>query len=489
MFYACATPLWEGFDEYVAVASLESVASGSLLPPVQPVLSREIESSLRTVPLPRGLAGSVPAAINHDEFWRLPEQARVKRSAGIHKIPTEWRTQPGVVAAIEDSRRAPLYFWLMRPIYSMIGGIQLVERVFILRMLNVLMASFAIPLAFLLALEVLDDAAAALCATAALAAMPQVMMNIAHVGSEPLALLMATALALAAIRVRNTTQPVLFGVLLGLALLAEAHFIVLPAVCVLAVIRRWRTALVIAAVPAAIAGWWYVLRWIPRTGAPIASMFGSVAKVDWVRTADFAWYTLVWAGNGSFLGLRSWTYRIMLLVILAAIFGLARARNHKKGPVWILIGFHVALALALAFEALREVQYGGAAITPGWYLGCLAGAGACLAVYGFRAITPGAVAVPAFVFAALDLYGLHVVLMPYYAGLIAYSSTGRLAAFPLGRWSYIVFDRLALNKPLWVNSMALSGLWAAYTVGTFALIGIAVWVGRAVRVDVCRSTE
>ena len=247
MFYACATPLWEGFDEYVAVASLDSIASASVLPPVQPVLSREIESSLRTVPLPRGLAGSVPAAINHDEFWRLPEQARVKRSAALREIPTEWRTQPGIVAAMGDARRAPLYFWLMRPVYSMIGGNQLVDRVFILRILNVLIASFAIPFAYLLALEVLEDVAAALCATAALAAMPQVMMNIAHVGSEPLSLLMATALALAAIRVQKATPPVLFGVLLGLALLTEAHFILLPAACVLAA-RHWRPALVIAVI-------------------------------------------------------------------------------------------------------------------------------------------------------------------------------------------------------------------------------------------------
>jgi hypothetical protein len=89
-------------------------------------------------------------------------------------------------------------------------------------------------------------------------------------------------------------------------------------------------------------------------------------------------------------------------------------------------------------------------------------------------------------------------MMPYYAGLISYSSTGRLAAFPLGRWSYGIFERLAVDKPQWINPPVLAGLWAAYVVCTFSVLGIAISAARAgrgafeqdgVTEDVCRSTD
>lgn len=486
LFYACATPLWEGFDEHGSVAALEAVAAGSLMPPAKPQISREMESSLRTVPLPRGFVGFVPAAISHDEFWSLPDAARGKRAAALGEIPVEWRNQPGAIPPVYNTRRAPLYFWLLRPVYSLLGSLSLVNRVFVLRALNVLLASAAIPIGFLLARALLEDNAAALCAVAAFAAMPQVAMNVAHAGPEPLALVLATALALAAVRAEEPAQIALYGVLLVFALLAETHFVLLPAVCVLTLLRRSRAAAISCAIAGLLALWWYSAQW----SAPgSAGLFDAFEKVEWIRAADFTWNTLVWTGNGSFLGLRSWTYRIMLVVLLVAVFGLSRTGRQWKAPVWILLGFHAAVALVLMWEGLQDVRTGGMAVTPGWYLGCLAAAGASLAVYGFRGVTPGASPIPAFTFGALDLYGLHIVLMPYYAGLISYSATGRLAAFPLGRWSYLVFDRLAINKPVWINSTALSGLWAAYAISTFALIGLAYWTGRAVRVNACRSTD
>lgn len=219
------------------------------------------------------------------------------------------------------------------------------------------------------------------------------------------------------------------------------------------------------------------------------SLWDAAVKLNWIAAADFSWHTLIWAGNGSYLGLRSWTYRILLLLFVVALFGLARSGRHPGAPVAALVALHLAFVFALAEQSLSLFRAGGAAVAPGWSFACLSAAGACLLVSGFRRLALKAAAVPAFVLAALDLYGAHVVLTPYYSGLISYSATGRLAAFPLGRWSYQVFDRLAVNKPYWLGSPAIAGLWAAYVVATFTLIGIAVWAARAVRVDLWRSPE
>ena len=432
LFYACATPLWEGFDEHGSVAALEAVASGAALPPAHPPISREIESSLRLAPLPRGFVGFVPAAISHDEFWGLSESARERRAAALRDLPTAWRSEPGGIPPVYSTRRGPLYYWLLRPFYELAGSMSLLNRVFLLRVANVLMATLAIPLGYLLARSVLENHAAGLCAAAALAAMPEVAMNVAHVGPEPVSLLLGTALALAALRVEETVHAVWCGLLLGFALLAEPHFVVVPAVFVMALglARRWKLALVTVGIAGLLAGWWYAFDWAQPAAKTTMGVFGAIGKVEWIRAADFTWNTLVWSGNGSFLGLRSWVYRLMLLMLLAAVFGLSRTGRRWKPPVWILVGFHVAVMAALAWEGLEDVRTGGLAVTPGWYLCCLAAAGACLAVYGFRGVLPGSIAIPAFAFGSLDLYGLHVVLMPYYAGLITYSATGRLAAFP-----------------------------------------------------------
>jgi len=219
------------------------------------------------------------------------------------------------------------------------------------------------------------------------------------------------------------------------------------------------------------------------------SLRQAIFHADWLRAADFSWSTLVWMGNQSYLRLKSWTYRIVLLMYLAAVFGLARSGRRWSTPVVTLVAFHIAVAAAVVYDAIGAYRSGGDPTAPGWIFCSLAAGGACLLVRGLRSLAFKAAALPAFLFAALDLYGSHVVLTPYYAGLIAYSPTGRLAAFPLGHWSYIVFDRLAVNKPYWLGPAMLSGLWAAYVVGTFTLIGIAIWVTRAVRVDVWRTPE
>ena len=100
-------------------------------------------------------------------------------------------------------------------------------------------------------------------------------------------------------------------------------------------------------------------------------------------------------------------------------------RRRLLGAIWLCF---VARGLYCGIDAYRS---GGEPPAPGWIFCSLAAGGACLLVKGLRSLAFKAAAVPLFPIRGPLFIGSHVVLTPYYAGLIAYSPTGRLAAFPL----------------------------------------------------------
>lgn len=451
LYYAGAIPLWEGVDEFAAFGSIHAVADGDLIPGPSRKLSREIDESLKFVPMPRSFVAH--PAITHDDFWKLEPAERDRLTAELRAIPESRQGQPGT-QHLQPLPKAPLYAWIMAPAYSLARSWQLLNRVFLLRILNVLMASIALPLAYLLARIFLETDAAAICATAAFAAVPQMMFNISHIGSESLVLVLTTALAVAAVRFR-THRPV------GMLIIVAVSALLIP-------------LLLLPSPPPAVSG---------------QTVLGAVLQMDWIRAADFAWHSQIWFGNASFLGLRSWVYDIMLLMFLVGLFGVARSWKRNGYPVLALLVLQAMFVAAIAWYGIAVFRATGNSLPPGWYLSALAASECALLVYGFRALSPAAMAIPGFLFATLDVYGSHVVLIPYYTGLISFSPTGRLAAFPLARWSYVVFDRLAFNKPEWLGSFTFSGLWAVYVIATCTLAGIAVWAAGVGRLDVWPSTE
>lgn len=231
LFYSCVTPLWEGFAEYGHYAWLEAVSHGTLLPGRAQPLARDVEMSLRLAPLPRAVAGA--GFISHDEFWKLSPRDREQRESGLHAIPAGADHLPAATARTYEGRQPPLYYWLTAPVYAVLHPLQLLDRVEVLRALNVLLASLSVPLAFLLAQATLRDDASALCAVSAFSAMPQMMFNISHVGSDGLALVLATAIALLIVRARQEWDAAALGLLLGAGLLTDWYFIALWIACVL----------------------------------------------------------------------------------------------------------------------------------------------------------------------------------------------------------------------------------------------------------------
>ena len=80
----------------------------------------------------------------------------------------------------------------------------------------------------------------------------------------------------------------------------------------------------------------------------------------------------------------------------------------------------------------------------------------------------------------LDLYAMHAVALPYYAGMLGRKPNGALAAVHLpGFRPDEMFERLAAFKPPAVTETVLIGLWGLYVVATLMLVFAAVQLGRA----------
>ncbi len=75
--------------------------------------------------------------------------------------------------------------------------------------------------------------------------------------------------------------------------------------------------------------------------------------------------------------------------------------------------------------------------------------------------------------AALDVFVMNFIALPYYAGVIVHTASGMLPAFHLSSLHNIglteIFDRLAINKPAHVGGSLIATLWAAYVCATTAL--------------------
>src|SRR5258708_25961254 len=153
VFYAALLPLWEGYDEYSHFAYVQHlIAHGTLPVPKVARLSREISESLEAAPVAWMLRGRSPGGMPHDAFWKLSPQEREARLATLQR--------PGGASARQDdpeaegmyeSQQPPLYYWILSPFLRMAGAWTLGSRVFLLRLVSILICSAAIPFGFAIA--------------------------------------------------------------------------------------------------------------------------------------------------------------------------------------------------------------------------------------------------------------------------------------------------------------------------------------------------
>jgi 4-amino-4-deoxy-L-arabinose transferase-like glycosyltransferase len=525
VFYAGLIPIWEGYDEWVHFAFIQHVAVHNELPLPDTRISLELERSLELAPLAWELRDFLPPPhVTHDLFWKLPADERSRREQDLLAIPRNWQTQSGTTPLYEG-KQAPLYYLLVSPLYNVIGNMSLPNRVFILRLVNILLGSLVIPIAFSVAQTVFADVRAGIVVCALIASMPELYMDAFRVGNPSLAMVLHSLFTLFCLRsVEGKLKYLpLAGMTLGLLVITRVHGLAAIPTMLLVVIYvsrqaktygrprvLWLNAAAFTA-PVLIAAWWYI-RNVRLVGTPIwydaspshpmhlAEIARRAWNVRWRSGFESLFGSHIWFGNWSFLSVRSWMYRVFQCAWLLAAVGLF-TRSWKKltqiipgkptndsteaKHLSILLAIYGGFVLALTYHILMNSINLGVDASAGWYMYAVVIAEGTLIVAGLLAFRWGKAVVIGLIacFVLLEMYATHFVLIPYYTGLIAHAPDGGLQSFHLSQLNTIGFAeilaRLQTNKVSFMTSQVIIGLWSLFLAASVSLPFVAARAFRA----------
>ena len=515
-FYCAILPLWEGFDEYAHFGYVQYITTGRgwlVLPGAGN--TREVERSMALVPMPWTLRSDAPPHDTQESYWRLPADERQSRERELMALPHSMAGQDAAGFVPIESQQPPLNYWLMAAFYPMLAGLSLPARVGALRLLNVLLASVAVPAVWITARRTFDaiegsaggSRRVATAVTAVLALMPEVFFDAARVANSGLSLFLYSLLAVLCLRILDGKRGAVLwaGGVLGLGLLSKAFFLAAVPVAAGAIVwailkgrARVQSAMASLGLAAAISGWWYV-RNLRVTGSlsgvlqdaalrhlPIAERLRHIPDVNWRAALDSTFLSHIWFGDWSFLQLRAWIYHVFALLAVVALAGLvvAWARHAAaRGALSTLAAIYGFFCAGLAYHVLITYLANGISSTAGWYLCALAVPETVLAAAGLRALAPPRIRAyvvggVALAFALLDLYGMLFVALPYYTGVIGHRPNGSLESF---HWTALahtgfgeVLRRLAVNKAAAVGQALIAAGGCAYlaATGTLAALGL-----------------
>ncbi len=379
---------------------VRAVAHGELLPDRDAPIPADVDASLRTVPVPW-------------ELRNLPAPAHTHDGPGA---PGPW---PRLTAY--EALQPPLYYWLMAPLLWLFRAASLVTQVMALRIAAVLIASLTIPLLYRLA----ESCGVPSGCAAVVAVMPGFAFDVARVANDCLAVVLFTALLLLVVRRGHWA---LTGLVLGLGLLTKAYFLAAL------VLVFWMPRAVLLG--AGLSSWWYLHNlWANGTLSGLSEsvklrhvgtweLLHRVPDIPWRTAIDCILFTHLYYGGWSSLAVRSWIYHVFYVFIgLAAAGGVFAVRRHPK--LRPLAAVYAAFWLAQCYNVLLIFASKGVPASMGWYLYAVIGAEAVLCA----ATIPPVVGVV--LFAALDLYAMNFVALPYYHGLIRHKASGALETFHL----------------------------------------------------------
>ena len=517
-FYCAEQPMWEGFDEWAHFGYIQHLAQFGRAPSRYEPVSDELRRSVELVPISAAAAESSAEALTHDAFWQLPLEERLRRERELKELRPSYKGEPLTNSGLKqyEAQQPPLYYSLLALVYLAIKDDSLPVRVFALRFVTLFIGAVGILLGCELAREVSSSRRAALPIMLLLALSPGLLVDLTRIANDGLALTLGSAFLLCLCRILRGTSRwrdwMLTGAALGAALLTKSYMLgLVPLLPLAALVEAFRGKLRLSqaagrlllalAFAGSIAGWWYAGAW-QATGTVsgeqldiAAARFGlsgklaAVGSIQWLRVLDSAATTHIWTSGWSFLVVRSWMYRVFECMAIAAGVGLialtARllGKMHRRGlgigdACFSLIAFAYLLFCAgVAYYAIVVYLTRGISTGIGWYLDGVAGIEAVLLAAGFTGLlgtrrAVGWVAAVAALAGILDLYTVHFVSAPYYAGLTAHLPSGFLATFHPASLRGIgltgVFARLSMNKPF--GPSVLLALWIGYLCATAWLV-------------------
>jgi 4-amino-4-deoxy-L-arabinose transferase-like glycosyltransferase len=527
IFYSSFLPVWEGYDEFSHFAYVQQLVFPGTLPVInQTPVSKEVEESVRLTPLAWTLRNLPPPSATHDLYWMLPEEERKTRQERLRFMPRDWARQASANSSFFwESQQPPLYYWLASAILRIVANRGLPARVILLRWFSIAIASFIVPLGFMLARRAVGDVGLALGVVALISAMPELMIDISRVANDSLAIPLYTLLVLLALqwfdKPSNLGRAFLVGLVLALGLLTKAYFLTavpVLAVLPLAAMRRGRnrskivlSGMIAGVLPVFLAGWWYLRNhrttgtwfWQPGAeairGVPLMKILSRAPEVDWRSALRSVQISHIWFGDWSFLQVRGWMYGFFWDLVLLACMGIAVCAFRllrgseayglpRRADFVMLIAFYSLFCVGLAYHALLMFVLWNVSATTGWYLYCLVAVEAILATAGLVALLPKRYArwilpVATSCFALLELYATHFLLIPYYTGLIAHTPNGGLTTFHASMLKdlpvTVVIERLLVNKPYFLAEPILLAIWILFLLSTLSLIVTSLRASRA----------
>jgi len=510
--YSVILPVWEGYDEPYHFAYIQYLVARHTTPTLAMGVSRQVDASLHVLPLPWMLTlQAIPQPLySHDKFWKLPPATREFLQKQFQGIPPQWAQQPSPEFFQNyEAQQPPLYYVLCWPLLLLLKNQTLATQVLALRCEGIILASLAVPLGFGLLRRVTGIGVGAFSIPALVIVMPELCINLARVSNEVLSIVLYTALLYVLVhfphelpRVRMMPVP---GILIGLGLLTKAYSLTaVPALFLITIFFIWRrpehrrrimlSSLVAVLFFAAIAGPWYFHvhkttgSWSGLQPATVAThsllaLLASIPRVNWRSGVLSIVISHIWFGAWSFLRVPRPFYFFFATVYLLACAGLIRMgwriknnRFQDISPVALVsLGLYAFFCLGLVYDILLLFVSVGASSSTGWYMYSLVVAEILLLYFGLCSALPANIfrwALPLLVsaFALLDLFGTHLLLIPYYAGLISHDAAGQVSPATVNALVHFgegnLLQRLTINKSAVLSTTSLGLLWSIYIVVT-----------------------
>ncbi len=452
-----------------------------------------------------------PPILTEDSYWQLPETVRSQLQKDVRSLPPAWGAQQGNSAPMYEAQQAPLYYWMMSVPLGWAGHSSLASRVMLIRLLGVLIVSLLIPIAYRAGTLFLRSREQALALVAVILCMPELMTDICRVGNDSLAIVMFSALTLLLLLAVGPGKQKWFiaaGVVLGVGLLTKAYFLTaIPAYLAIAAYSffRWRktrkatlfSAALGIGISLLVSFPWYwrahalTHTWSGEENDAAAAQHGighvihSVFHVHWIGGVTSILVSHVWFGGWSFLKLPKPVYLLFALGMGASAVGLVKvvARYRlRSGRLFVLIALYGFFWAGLLYDILVVYIGTGVSASDGWYMYAVVLPEMLLVAVSVYAVIPrrwqwAILPCLAAAFAAIDLYGVHALLLPYYTGMIGHVPGSDLVqglALPrLLENHRLIFDRLIANRPLWLGRASMETLMALYWVATLTAVAIA----------------
>jgi hypothetical protein len=248
--------------------------------------------------------------------------------------------------------------------------------------------------------------------------------------------------------------------------------------------RMIRCVTVALAIAAAISGWWYARNLLTTgtlsglsesvmlRGTGVWELLSRAVSIPWGTAVDAILLSHLYFGGWSSLTVRSWMYHAFYAVILLAACGLVRAWRLPAAR-W-LAAIYAAFWTGQLYNVVLLYVTKGLPGSMGWYLYAVVAAQAVLCTAGLAHLRRWAPAIATAMLAALDLYGMHWIAIPYYSGMIRHKAGGGLAALHLADFRAVglgeALHRLTAYKPEWVSTPLMAALWLLYLGATFGVI-------------------